>query len=121
MASRTALIIPPITPARSRDAPILRTLVGRCRNNPVAGIVLIVWEDVHWSDPTTLESLDLLIDLVPALRVLVIMTFRPEFAPPWIGRPHVTMLNLNRLSRRLRAEMIAHVAGGKTLPQEVAD
>jgi class 3 adenylate cyclase len=83
--------------------------------------VLMVWEDVHWSDPTTRESLDLLIDCVPTLRVLVIITFRPEFTPPWVGRPHVTMLSLNRLPKRQRAEMIAHVAGGKALPKEIAD
>jgi predicted ATPase len=83
--------------------------------------VLMVWEDVQWSDPTTRECLDLLIDLVATLRVLVIITFRPEFAPPWIGRPHVTMLTLNRLPRRQRAEMIAHVTGGKALPKEISD
>jgi class 3 adenylate cyclase/tetratricopeptide (TPR) repeat protein len=83
--------------------------------------VLMVWEDVHWSDPTTRESLDLLIDRVPTLRVLVILTFRPEFTPPWIGRPHVTMLTLNRLPRRQRVVMIAHVAGGKALPKEITD
>jgi predicted ATPase len=52
--------------------------------------VLMVFEDVHWSDPTTRESLDLLIDRVPTMRVLVIITFRPEFTPPWVGRGHVT-------------------------------
>jgi class 3 adenylate cyclase len=83
--------------------------------------VLMVWEDVHWSDPTTRESLDLLIDRVPTLRVLVILTFRPEFTPPWIGRPHVTMLTLNRLPRRQGAEMIAYVTGGKALPKEISD
>src|SRR5215831_9456022 len=83
--------------------------------------VLMVWEDVHWSDPTTRESLDLLIDLVATLRVLVIITFRPEFAPPWIGRPHVTMLMLNRLPRRQGTEIIAHVTGGKALPKEILD
>ena len=81
----------------------------------------MVWEDVHWSDPTTRESLDLLIDRVPTLRVLVILTFRPEFTPPWIGRPHVTMITLNRLPRRRRAEMIEHVTGGKALPKEITD
>src|SRR6516225_7098516 len=81
----------------------------------------MVWEDVHWSDPTTREVLDLVIDRVPTLRVLVILTFRPEFAPPWIGRPHVTMLMLNRLPRRQRAEMIAHVTGGKALPKDIAE
>ena len=56
--------------------------------------------------PTTRESLDLLIDRVPTLRVLAFITFRPEFAPPWIGRPHVTMLTLNRLPFRQRPELI---------------
>ena len=83
--------------------------------------VLMVFEDVHWSDPTTRESLDRLIDRVPALRVLVILTFRPEFAPPWVGRPQVTLLSLNRLPSRRRAEMIMHLTGGKVLPKEIAD
>lgn len=83
--------------------------------------VLVVFEDVHWSDPTTRESLDLLVDRVAALRVLAIITFRPEFSPPWIGRSHVSLLSLNRLPPRRRSEMIAHVAGGKTLPKVIAD
>jgi class 3 adenylate cyclase/predicted ATPase len=83
--------------------------------------VLMVFEDVHWSDPTTCEGLDLIVDRVPTLRVLVILTFRPEFTAPWIGRPHVTMLNLNRLPVRQRAEMIGHVTGGKALPKEIAE
>jgi predicted ATPase len=53
--------------------------------------------------------------------VLVIITFRPEFTPPWIGRPHVTLLSLNRLPPRRRAEMIARLTGGKALPKEIAD
>jgi len=83
--------------------------------------VLIVYEDVHWSDPTTRESLDLLIDRMPKLHVLLIITFRPEFASPWIGRPHVALLSLDRLPPRQRAEMIGHVTGGKALPKEIAD
>jgi predicted ATPase len=81
----------------------------------------MVFEDVHWSDPTTLESLDLLIERVSTLRALVIITFRPEFVPPWIGRPHVNLMSLNRLSRRQRADMIAGVTGGKALPKEIAE
>ena len=83
--------------------------------------VLMVWEDMHWSDPTTRESLDLLVDRVLTLRVLMILTFRPEFTPPWIGRPHVTMLTLNRLPRRQAADIVAHVTGGKALPKEISD
>jgi class 3 adenylate cyclase len=59
--------------------------------------VLMVFEDVHWGDPTTREGLDLIVDRVPTLRVLVILTFRPEFTAPWVGRPHVSILSLNRL------------------------
>ncbi|WP_338832266.1 adenylate/guanylate cyclase domain-containing protein [Bradyrhizobium sp. 27S5] len=83
--------------------------------------LLMLWEDIHWSDPTTLESLDLLIDRVATLRAVIILTFRPEFAPPWVGRPHVTLLSLNRLPPRHRTEMITHLTGGETLPREVAD
>jgi predicted ATPase len=81
----------------------------------------MLFEDVHWSDPNTREVLDLIVDRVPRLRVLVIITFRPEFAPPWIGRPHVTMLNLNRLPPWQRVEMIAHVTRDKNLPKEIVD
>jgi len=95
----------------------LAQLEGLAARQPV----LMVFEDVHWSDPTTRESLDLLIDRLPTLRALVILTFRPEFAPPWIGRPQVTLISLNRLSPRRRAEMIAHVTGGKKLPKEISD
>ena len=83
--------------------------------------MLMLWEDIHWSDPTSRESLDLLVDRLPTLRGLVIITFRPEFAPPWVGRLHVTMLTLNRLPPRQRVEMIAYVTGGKTLPREIAE
>jgi predicted ATPase len=76
---------------------------------------------VHWSDPTTRESIDLLVDRLSGRRVLAILTFRPEFSPPWIGRPNVTMLTLNRLPPRQRAEMIAYVTGGKALPKEISN
>ena len=120
--SRRATAIRPLnlTPQKRKEKTLhaqLAQLEGLAARQPV----LMVWEDVHWSDPTTRESLDLLIDRVPTLRVLMILTFRPEFTPPWIGRPHVTMLTLNRLPRRQGAEMIAYVTGGKALPKEIAD
>jgi tetratricopeptide (TPR) repeat protein len=80
----------------------------------------MLFEDAQWSDPTSLELHDLIIDRVPALRVLLIITFRPEFTPPWTGRPHVTWRALNRLAPRQRAEMIAGVTGGKALPEAIA-
>ena len=99
----------------------LRALLGQIEGLASRRPVLMVMEDVHWSDPTSLELLDLIIDRVPTLSVLLIVTFRLEFTPPWVGRPQVTLLSLNRLSPRQRAEMIACVTGGKALPKEIAD
>jgi class 3 adenylate cyclase len=107
-----------LTPQKRKEKTLhaqLAQVEGLAARQPV----LMVWEDVHWSDPTTRESLDLVVDRVATLRVLVIITFRPEFAPPWVGRPHVTMLTLNRLPARQRAEMIVNVTGGKVLPKEI--
>ena len=109
-----------LTPQKRKEK-TLHAQVAQVEGLAARQLVLMAFEDVHWSDPTTRESLDLLIDRVPALRVLMILTFRPEFAPPWIGRPHVTMLNLNRLPPRQRAEMIVHATGGRALPKEIAE
>jgi predicted ATPase len=65
-----------------------------------ASPVLIIFEDVHWIDATTLEVLGRAVDQIQTLRVLLIVTFRPEFDPPWIGRPHVAALTINRLGQR---------------------
>jgi class 3 adenylate cyclase/predicted ATPase len=109
-----------LTPQKRKEK-TLHAQVAQVEGLAARQPVLMVWEDVHWSDPTTRESLDLLIDRIPTLRVLLIITFRPEYTPPWIGLPHVAILNLNRLSKRQRAEMMTHVGGGKTLPKEIAD
>lgn len=113
---------PPLNlPPQKRKEKTLEVQVAQFEGLAARQPLLMLWEDIHWSDPTTLESLDLLIDRAATLRALVILTFRPEFTPPWVGRPHVTLLSLNRLSTRHRADMIAHVSGGKTLPKEIAD
>jgi predicted ATPase len=61
--------------------------------------VLMVWEDLHWADPSTLELLGLFIDQAPTAPLLHLLTFRPEFVPPWPTRSHMTPLTLNRLER----------------------
>lgn len=83
--------------------------------------VLAVFEDLHWADPTTLEFLGLLVEQVATSKVMAILTFRPEFTPPWGSRSHVTQINLNRLPQRLATDLIALVTGGKELPEEVID
>jgi class 3 adenylate cyclase/tetratricopeptide (TPR) repeat protein len=109
-----------LTPQKRKEK-TLNAQVAQVEGLSMRQPVLMVFEDVHWSDPTTRESLDLVVDRVATLRVLAIFTFRPEFTPPWVGRPHVTMLNLNRLPPKQRVEMIAHVIGGKALPKEITD
>ena len=81
--------------------------------------VLLVVEDLHWVDPTTLEFLTLLVDQGPTARLLALLTFRPDFHPPWTGRAHLTQVTLPRLPRRQAAAMVAQVAHRKTLPAEV--
>jgi len=76
-------------------------------------------EDLHWADPSTLEFLTLLLDQVPTARLLVLLTFRPEFRPPWAMRSHMTQLTLRRLAPKQAGEMVEKVTGGKALPPEV--
>ena len=78
--------------------------------------VLMIFEDVHWIDPTSLEALGRGIDRIKSVGVLLIITHRPEFEPPWLGRPYVTALSLNRLGKREIGAMIGHVAGNHALP-----
>jgi class 3 adenylate cyclase/predicted ATPase len=85
------------------------------RQNPV----LMIFEDAHWTDPTSLEVLGRIIDRIPSVGVLLIVTFRPDFEPPWVGRPHVTLIALNRLGERDIAAMIDGVVGNKPLPANI--
>ena len=82
--------------------------------------VLMVIEDAHWIDPTFRELLDPIVDCLPELPVLCLVTFRPEFVPTWLGRAHVSLLALSRLGREDGAVMVQHVAG-KNLPAELMD
>jgi class 3 adenylate cyclase len=109
-----------LTPQRRKEK-TLRAQLAQVEGLAACQPVVVVYEDVHWSDPTTRESLDLLVDTAPTLRVLVIITFRPEFTRPWVGRPHVTALSLNRLPPRRRVEMIMQMTGGKALPKKITD
>jgi predicted ATPase len=75
----------------------------------------MIFEDIHWIDPTSLELLSRIVDRVRTLCVLLIITYRAEFEPPWVGRPHVTALTLNRLEEHEIAAIIDSVAGNKPL------
>ena len=73
----------------------------------------MIFEDAHWIDPTSRELLDLTVDRVRRLPVLLVITFRPEFQPPWGGRSHVTSLALNRLGERDGAVLAQELAGNR--------
>jgi class 3 adenylate cyclase len=94
---------------------LIRQLERLARQQPV----LMVFEDAHWIDPTSRELLDLYVERVRSLPVLLIVTFRPEFQPPWTGQPQVTMLALNRLDRRDRTVLVEQIAGGRALSEGV--
>ncbi|HEU4358815.1 MAG TPA: adenylate/guanylate cyclase domain-containing protein [Xanthobacteraceae bacterium] len=99
---------------RTLEALILQ-IQALARQNPV----LIIFEDTHWTDPTSLEVFSRAVERIQAFRVLLIVTFRPEFNPPWIGRPHVTALTINRLTGREIGAMIDRVVGNKQLPANI--
>ena len=107
-----------VTPQRKRDKTfdaLLRQVEGLSRQQPM----LMVFDDLHWIDPSSREILDRLIERVAEWPVLLLAMFRPEFQPPWSGQPHVTMLTLARLDRRDTAAMVANVAGNARLPAEI--
>jgi predicted ATPase len=110
--------LPNLSPQRKKEKTLealIRQLEGLARQQPV----VMVFEDAHWIDPTSRELLDLTVERVRGLPMLLIVTFRPEFQPPWTGQPQVTMLALNRLDRRDRTVLVEQLAGGKALPDEV--
>jgi class 3 adenylate cyclase/predicted ATPase len=114
-----------LTPQKRKER-MLQALLAQVEGLAARQPVLMLFEDAHWSDPTSLELLDLIVDRAPALPLLLIVTYRPspaygEFSPPWTGRPRVTLLSLDRLAPRERGEMIAGVTGGKALPKEIAE
>ena len=94
---------------------LMSQLAGLARRQPV----LMIFEDAHWIDPTSLEVLGRTVDRIKTLPALLIVTFRPEFDAPWVGQPHVTSLTLNRLGEREAAAIIVRLAGNKALPADV--
>src|SRR5262249_19349194 len=89
---------------------LLRQLDGLARRQPL----LLLFEDIHWIDPTSRELLDSIVARVERLPVLLLATFRPDFAVPWADQSHVTNLTLNRLSRGDGAALVRQLAGPKT-------
>ncbi len=101
-----------VTPQRQRHL-TLEALVQWLLAEAVRQPVLLVVEDLHWADPSTLEFVSLLIEHIPTARMLTLLTFRPEFRPPWAMAAHFMHLTLHRLTPQHIESMATHVASGK--------
>jgi len=114
---------PPLDlPPRRKKERTLEALFLRLVLLAGQGPVLMIYEDVHWIDPTSRELLELTIERLPRLAVLLLVTFRPEFRPPWIGHPHVTAMELSRLGRSEGAALVERIAGvGADLPDDIME
>jgi len=112
--------LPELSPQKRKEA-TLAALRGQLEGLSARQPVLVVFEDAHWIDPTSLELLAIMVERLPQLRALLLITARPEFTQPWPGHAHVTMLPLTRLNRRVGSAIIERIAAGKTLPEEVTN
>jgi class 3 adenylate cyclase/predicted ATPase len=108
-----------LSPQRKKERTfeaLLRQLGGLASREPI----LMIFEDLHWADPTSRELLDLSVEQIDRLAVLLIATFRPEYQPPWTGQPHVTTLSLRRLGRHESDELVRGIIGNTAaLPREI--
>jgi class 3 adenylate cyclase/pimeloyl-ACP methyl ester carboxylesterase len=109
-----------LTPQQQK-AKTLEALVGQIEAMAAQSPVLLVFEDLHWIDPTSLDLLGILVDRLERWPVLAVLTYRPEFQPPWADRSHATLLSLNRLGRRDATTLATRVGGDKAFPAEVMD
>ncbi len=112
-----ALEMAPSEQKEQTIAAVMALFEGLTKDAPVLALL----EDAHWIDPSSLDVFGRLVDRLPNLRALLVVTFRPEFAAPWKGRAHATSLMLSRFERRDALAMVDSVAGGKALPSEVLD
>src|ERR1700757_1019182 len=112
--------LPNLTPQRLREC-TLDALLRQLNKLAVQKPVLMVFEDLHWIDPTSLELLSLTVDQVSSQRILLLATARPEFTPPWASHRHISTVSLNRFGRSEVKALVAGVTKGKALPPEVLD
>ena len=110
---------PATAPQRQKDitiAVLLRLILALSQQEPM----VLELADAHWADSSTIELFGRLIASIRTAPVFVLISFRPEFVPPWLDQPHVTMLRLDRLERKQTEAMVFHIAGQKALPTEMA-
>jgi predicted ATPase/class 3 adenylate cyclase len=107
-----------LTPQQRRQR-TLEALTAQMEALSQQNPVLMIFEDAHWADPTSLEAFGRVVDRIRTFRVLLLVTFRSEFNAPWVGRPYVTALIINRLTEREASAMIDCIVGNKPLPASI--
>ena len=109
-----------LSPERQKKL-IFETILGMFLEIASRQPMLMVIEDLHWADPTTLEFLNLLVDQIATTQIFALFTFRPNFNPPWGPRAYITNLMVHRLTRNKCVDMVQHIAGPKPLPAEIIE
>ncbi len=104
---------------QQRKQKILNALVSMLQSLAQQKLVVLVVEDLHWVDSSTLELLTLLVEQPGLTNLFALFTFRSEFAPPWNSHANLTLVTLNRLTRQQAGHLIRQLSGGKTLPIDV--
>jgi class 3 adenylate cyclase/tetratricopeptide (TPR) repeat protein len=112
--------LPEMTPQHRKER-TLAALLDQLKRLATHQPILVVYEDLHWIDPTSLEALSLAIAQIGNHRIVLLATARPEFTPPWPGHRHVSTLSLNRFGQSECDALIASITKGKGLPSEVRD
>jgi predicted ATPase len=112
-----ALELPPQLRRQKTLEALSKQIEALSKSSPV----LMIFEDVQWADPTSMEALGRAIERIRTLSTLLLVTYRPEFEPPWIARPHLTSVTLNRLGEREIAALIDSVTGNTPLPANIRD
>jgi class 3 adenylate cyclase/tetratricopeptide (TPR) repeat protein len=118
LASPDAHSLTELTPLQRKEK-TLRALLEQIDLIAAREHLLVILEDAHWIDPTSLEFLTAVVERAPRLSLLVLITARPEFTPPWPSYAHTTVLPLTRLSRRDGSALIGRVTGNKPLPEDL--
>jgi class 3 adenylate cyclase/predicted ATPase len=111
---------PPREPQQRKEA-MLKALLSYIEGISASGPLLMIVEDIHWADPTSIELIDLVVERVPHLPLLLVVTYRPEFVAPWIDRSQTTLISLGRLPPRICEQVVTAVARGRNLPRALVD
>jgi predicted ATPase len=110
--------LPDLSPQQKKER-TLEALLRQAKYLSLRQPVLMIFEDLHWMDPSSRELVDRMIEQVEHCPVLLVGSFRPEFQPPWAGQSHVTVLTLPRLDRHGTPSMVTAIAGQSALPPDV--